>query len=707
MNSPETAVEGKSNHDTEGQVSKANGKAGQTPVATNNSWITHRIDQFNIDRLTDHEWLLTNGTGAYAMGTATAINTQRYHGLLVAATQPPVGRIMALNQVLERLSISSGSTSDQSIDWGTCVFQGDLGDQLFTPEGYKQLVQFEKGLSAAWTYRNGSIEMVRHLFLHWKQQAATIQYRLRGLEGQDATLHVQPMMTLRDFHGLLHRNHANPFACKKTDEHVTVTSGDHQVTLACNRGNFVGEKTWWSNLHYPVDSHRGQEDHEDCFVPGQFEIQLDGGIDEHEIMLTVGLGETPIPPEPHVKTRSSHLTKIFDQKNPDDTPPALLIAADDFVVDRTFNDRVQSTIMAGYPWFSDWGRDTFIALPGLLLATKRFNEAAATLSVFADAIRDGLVPNRFDDYNSRAAHYNTVDASLWFVYAAIEYVTQSQDRDAWNNWLRPAVTQVIEAYIKGTQFDIAMSGDGLITAGTSHTQLTWMDAACEDKVFTPRCGKAVEINALWHHTLLATAELIEDDDARTADHYKRLAGRTRRAFLKLFWNNSDEHLHDHVWVDLEGNEHVDTTFRPNQIFTAMLPYSPIPRTKQNKVVQAVGKRLLTPYGLRTLPTDDTNYHGSYSGPQPERDEAYHQGTVWPWLIGPYAEAVLRVGQFKPDSIAAAKSAIQPLIDFVNGEGLGQLHEIHEGDPPHRPVGCIAQAWSVAAILRVLQLIRDH
>ena len=362
--------------------------------------------------------------------------------------------------------------------------------------------------------------------------------------------------------------------------------------------------------------------------------------------------------------------------------------------------------MAGYPWFADWGRDTFISLPGLLLCTGRFDEARSTLKAYAQSLHNGLVPNRFDDYDSKAAHYNAVDASLWFVHAAMEYYLTSGDQDAWDGWLCGAVMQVIDAYLRGTDHDIRMAGDGLISAGNPRTQLTWMDAARDGVVFTPRFGKPVEVNALWYHALVGMSELLADTDRSTSVHYVKLSKRVKRAFLKNFWDNKQGYLYDHIWADDQGQETTDQTVRPNQIFAVSLPHSPLPRTKQQKVVKAVTQSLLTPLGLRTLPQDDPNYHGRYTGPMFDRDSAYHRGTVWPWLIGPYAEAVLRAGRFSDKSKKDALAAVEPLCQCLMSDGLGQLHEIHDGDPPHRPVGCMAQAWSVAELLRVLWLIEQ-
>ncbi len=688
---------------------------------------------------TQQEWLLTNGTGAYAMGTVSGIATRRYHGLLIAATHPPVGRVVALNQMLERLSLGSGSDEIKLEPWTACLFKDRYGGQVVSPQGHLSLHRFEKGLSVRWEYvqpivlgdssGESQIRFTRELELHWKQQAATLRYTVHAIHNDrqtppKATLRLSPMLTLRDFHSLVHQGDPAGIAVDRVsqDRHtVTIRRGEVAVTLSCDAGEFVphepGPSQWWNAVHYPLENQRGQDDREDYFVPGWFEVGCDLGA-QTAVTLTVALGQEAANRSQGAQLttqRQNHLQPIADrlaaylpqpkaQLNTQGLAQALAIAADDFVVDRQFQGRSLKTLVAGYPWFADWGRDTFIALPGLLLTTGRYDEAKAILEVFAGVIKDGLVPNRFDDYDEASAHYNSVDASLWFVHSAIGYVRTSGDRAAWDQWLADAVIGVVEAFIRGTDHGIQMTGDGLVTAGSPGTQLTWMDAACGGVIFTPRHGKAVEINALWYHALTGVAELIQATHASTADHYTKLAKRVKRSFGKMFWNDQLGHLYDHVWVDQDDQPHVDQTLRPNQILAVCLPQSPLPVTKQRKVIKAVRERLLTPYGLRTLPVDDPNYHGQYRGPAFDRDRAYHQGTVWPWLIGPYAEAVLRVGKFSNAAKAQALAAITPLMQWLMGDGLGQLHEIHEADPPHHPVGCMAQAWSVAQVLNVLSLL---
>ncbi|MCX5662669.1 MAG: glycogen debranching enzyme N-terminal domain-containing protein [Planctomycetota bacterium] len=697
--------------------------------------------------LLEREWVLTNGTGAFAMGTVPGVNTRRYHALLVASARPPVARFAALNQVLEQVVIG-GQPKPLRLEFTTCQFRG-LDAQVprvFAPKGCSTLTRFERGVRVAWTHRvakiegiPGQIEFRRELALHWKQQAATLRYRVRftPAAGQAAlpslTLRLGPLTSLRDYHQVQLQSRDGAPSAQHGADSVTLKRGDLAVTLRSPGSRFGPAPEWWYKAYYEIEDHRGLDCEEDYFLPGWFEVPLDparGG----EAALTVALGEQPAPPLPDEDdTRLRRLAPVIDRLSaltspaptaaappagmPADLPTILALAADDFVVDRWIKETKLATIIAGYPWFTDWGRDTFIALPGLLLTTGRYDEARSVLRAFAAVVRDGLVPNVFDDKDASAGQYNTVDGSLWFVHAAMEYVRVSGDREAWTQWLGEACQLIVEAYIRGTTPPelahiakqegaalIRMTGDGLVTAGTPATQLTWMDAACNGVVFTARPGKAVEINALWFHVLSGMSEMLAETNRNSADHYQKLGARIGRSFSKIFWNDQLGYLHDHAWTDPSGQEHIDASLRPNQLLAVSLAHSPLPRKRQQQVIDAVRQRLLTPLGIRTLPTDDAKFHPHYGGPPMSRDEAYHQGTVWPWLIGPYAEGLLRVGRFSDASRAEARQAIDGLLQWMLGPGLGQVPEIAEGASPHRPDGCVAQAWSVAELLRVLDLI---
>lgn len=705
-------------------------------------WITHSLDiapSRQAQQYMDREWLLTNGTGAFAMGSLPGIPTRRYHGLFIASTHPPVGRIVALNQVLEQLILTqvasdsqdgkreeSASNSQVRLDFTCLNFHNSNQGDIFSPQGASLLRRFERGLHVCWTYTWGQVRFIRELHLQQKQQAATLKYRILAPAHTVGrmSLRLAPMVTLRDFHALAHKGQGPAFRTTVHGSHVVVSRDQTHISL---QGPGQWERhndMWWYNVHYRADAERGQDCTEDYYLPGAFVTALQPGK-EQTVTLTVCLGKQPaLPQDANPAERLKRLESIEQQLQPTHPldlpqPPSpklrkiLALASDDFVVDRRVGHRKLATILAGYPWFADWGRDTFIAMPGLLLEAGRFDDARATLQTFAHFIKDGLVPNRFDDYQDAAAHYNTVDASLWFIHAALEYHHLSQDQDAWHQWLADACLSIMNGYIRGTQHGIRMAGDGLIAAGSPSTQLTWMDAAANGQVFTPRCGKAIEINALWYYLLVEMAARITASPGlpqEPVQHFLKLADRIRRSFAKVFWDDERNCLFDHVYTDEQGNTVIDRSLRPNQVLVASLPQSPLPRTKLAQVMHAVKNALLTPAGLRTLPTDDPNYHGRFTGPQYERDRAYHQGTIWPWLIGPYAEAVLRLGDFSTSARHQAYQIIHPLLQFMEGPGLGQLPEIFEADPDHsgrhRPVGCPAQAWSVAQVLRVLRLIEQ-
>ncbi|MEJ2701117.1 MAG: amylo-alpha-1,6-glucosidase [Sedimentisphaerales bacterium] len=381
----------------------------------------------------------------------------------------------------------------------------------------------------------------------------------------------------------------------------------------------------------------------------------------------------------------------------------LCLAADQFVAKRKVRGDYSTTILAGYPWFADWGRDAFISLPGLLLATGRFEQAKSVLTTFAAAADKGMIPNRFDDY-SDTAHFNSVDASLWFINAAFQYLATTGDSETFTRELAPKIRWIVESYQKGTRFGIHANADGLIVAGDEHTQLTWMDAKCDGIAFTARYGKAVEVNALWYNALRLLAEFYSGRNEEDAGHYESMAAKVEAGFRQCFWNEGKGYLNDYVLPDGSA----DDRLRPNQIFAVSLRFSPLSPEQQKSVVASVQEGLLTPYGLRTLDPHEPDYKGQYSGPLRQRDEAYHQGTVWPYLIGPFVEAYLKVHEFSRESKRQATEFIQPLLlHLANDACLGSVSEICDGDPPHAPKGCFAQAWSVAELIRASRLIGNN
>jgi len=385
----------------------------------------------------------------------------------------------------------------------------------------------------------------------------------------------------------------------------------------------------------------------------------------------------------------------------DSVRKALVSAASQFVVRRSSGRRQNlATIIAGYPWFGDWGRDSFISLEGLLLRTGQHVEAREVLETFACMQRNGLIPNRFDDHDGEC-EYNSVDASLWFVHAADAYLAATGDVQAWRGFLAAACRGIVESFVQGTDFGIHVDDAGFVWCGHPQVQITWMDAKCGDVVFTPRHGRPVEVNALWHHVLRILARRFADTDKRLSKRCGALAEQVAGRFEDVYWNPRRKCLFDCV-----RDDHRDEAIRPNQIFAVSLADSPLSAEKQRAVLGAVRTHLLTPFGLRSLAPDDPDYVGRFRGVQPVRDRAYHNGTVWSWLIGPFVEAHLRVYGFTAQAKAEARQLLQPLVEHLSEACLGSISENFDGDPPHRPGGCVAQAWSVAELLRAWDLVNE-
>jgi predicted glycogen debranching enzyme len=659
------------------------------------------------------EWILTNGLGGYSMGTAPGINTRRYHALLVAALTPPVNRIVALNAVADTLTLDPGGDRAHSVTLTPFHFRGSPNRPTTTPAP----CTFTRGIEASWVFRidtpAGEAFVTKTLHLFDKRNAIALVYDVKA-PGR-ACLTLRPLTALRDFHELVSGEQiAGYHQARPVEGGVMCATRGAGVHLVCNEGVYRHAPDIWHDLEYLRDAERGQGSVEDMFSPGEFVIEGEGSFSA-TLHATVDAME-PGPIDWDRTTRATRVRTRIDaamqrapqaDKDDRDAIARLVDAAEDFIVQRGSASEGMVSVIAGYPWFTDWGRDTMISLPGLLLTTRRFEDALGTLRVFAEHRRRGLIPNRFDD-RAGPARYNTVDAPLWFLHAAAEYRAASGDHEGYMEHLAPACNDIIDAYRVGTDYEIGMDTDGLIAAGSPDTQLTWMDAQRGGVTFTPRHGKAVEINALWHHGLMVTAEAIEAEFPRRASEQHNLAARARDAFRASFVRADGLGLFDRLEKRETGWEPV-AEIRPNQLFAASLKQGPLETDERGSVVRVVRDRLLTPAGVRTLDPADPGYIGRYEGDMFARDKAYHNGTAWPWLIGPYAEAVLRAGGFSDRSRAEAREAIDPLINMLRGNNLGQLPEVFDGDGspgiPQRADGCPAQAWSVAEPLRVLMMLQ--
>jgi predicted glycogen debranching enzyme len=700
----------------------------------------------SVEALLSKQWLLTNSRGAYASSSIIGCNTSRYHGLLVGSLNPLANRMVVLANCLETVII--GGTA---YNVSTFEFNGRLA-----PQGYKYVkrfrqdigvhIDYEWGPSAAGPngsqagrsrlhrvrWQGGAFKLTKSIYLVRDADTVAVVYDFMGLGGlkRPVELILRPFAGLRDFHSL-QKSYVR--LCSQNLDHGLLVRHEPtngcQLHLSCPSATFQKDPQWWFNFVYRTDRERGQDFSEDLWSPGFFKCHLDS---PGRIVLWANLCPSPANGASDgnegiqydieaVRRDLSEHQKDIRRKGKSARPAVrdqryavLCLAADQFVAQRNSNGVLQTTreygkpanhepratVLAGFPWFADWGRDAFIALPGLLLTTGRLEEAKSVLTTFAAAADEGMIPNRFDDY-SDTAHFNSIDASLWFIHAAFEYLAVTGDSQTFAGRLLPTIRWIIDSYYKGTRFGICADSDELITGGSEETQLTWMDAKCDGVVFTARFGKAVEVNALWHNSLCRLARFYADRDIQNAEHFKALSARVAASFAKCFWNDEVGYLNDCVFPD----GRVDSSLRPNQIFAVSLPFSPLSPYQQNSVVEVVQKHLLTPFGLRTLAAGDSRYKGLYTGPQYQRDEAYHQGTVWPYLMGPFVQAYLRVNDLSRKSRKKCAEFIEPLMQHLTeGCCLGQLSEIFDGDPPHQPRGCIAQAWSVAEVIRACQLI---
>jgi predicted glycogen debranching enzyme len=532
---------------------------------------------------------------------------------------------------------------------------------------------------------------------------------------------LRPFIGLRDFH-TLQKSYAH-ISSAWLDEGLLIRHdipGSCELFLNCQSMNFEKDQQWWFNFVYRNDEQRGQDFTEDLWTPGFFKGTIETPT---RIVLWANLGSSGRATsdarelKPDIETvledLRSHQSNIIAPAASDKKLRKLYLAADQFIVKRQLPQGMacatsegcepRTTILAGFPWFADWGRDAFISLPGLLLSTGRFKEAKSVLTTFAAAVNEGMIPNRFDDY-SDTTHFNSVDASLWFINAAFQYLKESGDSETFNRQILPVIKCIIDSYQQGSRFDIHADADGLITAGNEQTQLTWMDVKYDGAAITPRYGKAVEVNALWYNSLCWLAEFYgHQNDIESAKLYQDMADKVKDSFCKLFWNEAAGCLYDCILPDGSA----DASLRPNQIYAVSLPFSPLSPQQQKAVVDAMQKNLLTPFGLRTLNVEDSRYKGIYEGPQKERDQAYHQGTVWPYLLGPFVDSFLKVNGFSRKNKKKAAEFIRPLLQHLTEDGcLGQICEIFDGDAPHKPKGCIAQAWSVAELTRAYKLINN-
>jgi predicted glycogen debranching enzyme len=654
------------------------------------------------ESLVTREWLVTNGLGGYASGTVPGVITRRYHGLLIAALPAPLGRVVMLSHVAEQITCADG----RCVEIGGRQRSGDAADAHGT--GCLTEFRLESGLPV-WRYDVEGLVIEKRIFLPHMQNTVHLSYEL--LSGSDrAELALRPSVNFRAQELPVSEPLGGPYEFRAVAGHFELClTGSPlpplRITLEATATSFMFKSTRLDNVLYPVEESRGYQARGDLWSPGYFQLTLQA----HEPATLVASTESieamsVMPPRALLEAERGRRRRLLALAGPearDGVAAELVLAADQFIIApagrthesaraRAFGDEVR-TVIAGYHWFTDWGRDTMISLEGLTLSTGRSVEAGYILRTFAHYVRGGLIPNMFPE-GEREGLYHTADATLWFFHAVDRYVETSRDRLTLA-LLYPTLKRIIDFHVRGTRFGIHVDErDGLLIQGADDVQLTWMDAKVDGWVVTPRRGKAVEINALWFNAL-RLMERWAPDHADEASAYRARADQAYRAFNQRFWFADGGYLYDVVDAE-EGGD--DSKCRPNQVFSISLPNPVLAPERWAPVMRVVRDRLLTPVGLRSLAPGDRDYKAQYFGDLRTRDAAYHQGTVWGWLVGPFVDAWLKV---YPDDIAGARRALEGFVPHLDQACIGSISEVFDAEAPFTPRGCIAQAWSVAEVLR--------
>ncbi len=628
------------------------------------------------DRALSLEWLETDGLGGFACGTADGARTRKYHGWYAPAIPPPRKRWMLVAGCEEFVREGTSSTGISTQIYRNAVY----------PQGRASLARFALEPFPTWIHRTDRFEVERCLYLPRGRSVSLASWTNRG--SRRIELRVRPLLAFRGIHELQRENGFSATSKVTGDRAVVRPDGNRPALfLRAPRATAVAEADWFRRFRYSVEAERGYDSEEDLWSPLLWTWQLAPGETADLLFSTEETTDDPAALRDAERQRRDLFPKTGDA-----ILDEVARRADSFLVETREGT---ATVLAGFPWFGDWGRDAMIAAPGLAAATGRSRPFARVLNSFASFLRGGLLPNTFPG-DGEEPEYNAIDAPLWFVLAAETFGRLRRD-PATPSPLLPAAREVIESYRNGTRFGIGVGDDLLVTGGEPGRALTWMDAVVDGEPVTPRRGRAVEVNALWHAALKAVARLerLSGENARARD-LEADAWRVARHFNETFWSEEDQRLFDVV-----GDDGPDRSLRPNQIFAVSLAEDLLPPHRARAVYWSVRRNLLTPFGLRTLDARDPRYRGRCEGTQRERDLAYHQGTAWPWLLGALVDAHFRVLGRTPDSIHTARSWLAPLRAHVREAGVGSVSEIFDGDPPHAPRGCFAQAWSVAELCRIV------
>lgn len=631
----------------------------------------------SFETLQTLEWIETNGIGGYASGTVSGAHSRRYHGLLVAAMHPPVDRMVVISKLEETIVLGS-----ERFELSANQYPGAIH-----PAGFQFLSEFYRELFPEFIFKVNDIELKKTIACIDGENTTVIIYEVINAS-KKFVMELLPLYACRDFHNTSHANDyiASQYLFQDGLLRTVNYQGCPEVFISVPNSKFEERKDWYHHFEFEVERSRGLDFQEDLYTHGKFLVELQKGSKLGIIIST----NDPTGRDPHrLITTEKKRRNLLVKNVKGDALKKLTLAADQFIVSRG----KLKTIIAGYHWFSDWGRDTMIALPGLCLTTSRFDDAKNILLAFSNSVSEGMLPNRFPD-NGEEPEYNTIDATLWFFHAIYKYYQYTTDKIFIQSIL-PCLKEIIEWHYKGTRYNIHVDTDGLLTGGQEGVQLTWMDAKVGDWVVTPRRGKSVEINALWYNALCIMDFLYRElENPAEAQEYKMKARIVSYSFNEKFWNESGEYLFDVV-----DNEFRDDSIRPNQLYAVALPFQLLSDEREKKIFQLVTQHLFTPRGLRSLSPNHPDYKAFYEGDPWQRDGAYHQGTVWSFLIGIYIDSLIKVNGIAGKS--EATTILNNFISHLDEAGIGTVSEIFDAALPHTPRGCIAQAWGVAELLRVI------
>jgi len=638
----------------------------------------------DFNKAIQYEWLETNGLGGWSGSTVIGCNSRRYHALLVSAIVPPTDRVVMLSKLEETIVSKEERFELATNDYGNAIH----------PKGFQYLQHFEKEIFPVFIYETPGIILKKTIAMIYGENTIVIYYEVLQAENL-FTLELMPLLAVRNYHSLMHANESlNPQGKFSEDIFSIQAYADKpNLLLSLPGAVYQSNPNWFYNFNYRVEEYRGLDFTEDLFSPGKFSIKLNE-TDSFGIIVSTDSIKGKIANE-LLSTEHTRRTSLLKNQPADESFRQLLLAADQFIVKRGTDLK---TIIAGYHWFTDWGRDTMISLPGLCLVTGRYEDARKILLAFAGAVNQGMLPTRFQD-GGQAPEYNNADGTLWYFIAVYKYLRATREIDIVLSEFLPVLKDIIDWHFKGTRYNIHVTEEGLLYAGEPGQQLTWMDARVENWVVTPRMGKPIEIQALWYNALKIYAELLllnnQHDDA---DSINLCAEKARKSFAEQFWYEQGEYFYD----NMDENGQADTSLRPNQLFAMSLPFGLMETDKANIVLGKIENELYCPVGLRTLPKTDPRYVSFYGGNIYHRDGSYHQGTVWSWLLGPYVDAIMKVGDNSQEAKLKAAGVIEKFNYHLNEGCIGSVSEIFDAEAPHHPRGCVAQAWGVAEILRVMK-----